>query len=433
MPTQPTPAPAATDTAAAAVRCARCGQPLSVDARYAGLPVKCLHCGADFTVAAGTPADSPGQARRRTDADGRGEADGDEYAYLVGYTPLGDYLDFMAAEAVGEAARDRKALAERWRAADDYRRARQREQRARAERAARPAGGSDAEWFTYVRRRQGAGGDAASDGDAARGDGIHTGNGHPPAPPAPAGDWPPGAQPLPAEMAPLVARVEADPVFRRAFTAVPVRVGWVELSSLVVFQRTVNLDHVRRLQRDLGPDPSPADVFRFCLPYDHPLPAYRVRSLPGRGGGDGAYVFTSDSNDLRFLESVLLDPARAGGFNAVGPVAGVVGLAVGFGSNYLNVIAARGRLVLNNGNHRAYALRDLGLTHAPCLVQEVKRRDELSVIASGRLRRHPERYLKDPAPPTLADFFDPQLAHRVRLARKGREVRVTFRVEETSL
>jgi hypothetical protein len=78
-------------------------------------------------------------------------------------------------------------------------------------------------------------------------------------------------------------------------------------------------------------------------------------------------------------------------------------------------------------------LRELGVTHAPCVVQDVTRREELKVVGGGRLRRDPDRYLGSPRPPMLKDFFDPTLSRRVRLVKKTRHVRVRFTVEEESV
>jgi hypothetical protein len=232
-------------------------------------------------------------------------------------------------------------------------------------------------------------------------------------------------------MQPLLPAVTSNPVFRRAFGTVPSRVALVELDALAVYQRTVNLEHVRRLREKLAPEPSPGALFQFCLPVEHPpgdLPPLRLRALD-----DDEFLFTCESSDLRFLEAVPLRPDQVTGYDAPGPVAGVIGLVVGFGSNFLNVIAAEGKLVLNNGHHRAYALRELGVTHAPCVVQEVTRREELKVVGGGRLRREPDRYLSGPRPPMLRDFFDPLISRRVRLVKKTRHVRVSFTVEEESV
>jgi hypothetical protein len=110
-----------------------------------------------------------------------------------------------------------------------------------------------------------------------------------------------------------------------------------------------------------------------------------------------------------------------------------VGLVVGFGSNFLNVIYSENKLILNNGNHRAIALRQMGITHAPCIVQEASRREDLKLIAGGRLRRDPDSYLKALRPPLLRDFFDERLTTRLQLMRKSRFVRVNFSVEEINL
>jgi hypothetical protein len=223
----------------------------------------------------------------------------------------------------------------------------------------------------------------------------------------------------------LVARIKADPFFQRAFAPLPFALAVVELDRLVVRQKTISLKQVRRLQEGLGPAPTPEDVFRLCMPFEHPTIPPRCEVLP-----DGAYDFVSPSNDLRFLEPVVLRPEQIHGYQPFGPVAAVVALAVGYGSNYLNAIAKDGRLVLHNGSHRAYALRDLGLSHAPCVIQHARTEEELMRVALGGLRRYPDVYLKEPRPPVLKDYFDPQLCRRVRLPQLQRHVQVRFTVDE---
>ncbi|MCZ7673842.1 MAG: hypothetical protein M5U34_45335 [Chloroflexi bacterium] len=107
-----------------------------------------------------------------------------------------------------------------------------------------------------------------------------------------------------------------------------------------------------------------------------------------------------------------------------------MGLVVGFGSNFLNAIAAEGRLVLNNGSHRAYALRASGITHVPCIIQQVSRREELLVIGSNELRQNPDLYLKAPRPPLLKDYFDPKLRKVFLVPRRNRQIKVSFGVEQ---
>jgi hypothetical protein len=233
--------------------------------------------------------------------------------------------------------------------------------------------------------------------------------------------------PVPAEMERLVALVQSDPIYQKAFANVRAELGWVELDRLVVRQNLLNLAHVARLKQGLGPCPSAEEIFRLCMPFDHITPQHRARS------GPNSFTFVSDSNDIRFLEAVVLRPEQVKDYQAHGPVVGIVGIVVGYGSNYLNVIAAENRLVLHNGCHRAYALRELGITHVPCVIQRVVDRKELDAVATGKLRRNPDAYLKDPRPPVLKDFFDPALRKTVPLARTVRQVKVRFTTEMTDV
>jgi hypothetical protein len=297
---------------------------------------------------------------------------GEDYLYLIVGATLREYLNFMTAEPVGAETADRSALATGWRAAHD--------RLAKLRRA-------EEDWADDVRPR-----------------------------------------PLPAALEPLAAQVAADPIFRSAFDALPTRPALVELDRLVVCQKTIHLAQVRRLRDRLGPDPSPEQVFRLCLPADHPTPGHRVARV-----GSDSVVFVCESDDLRFHESVVLAPHQVTGHRPFGPVAGVVGLVVGFGSGYLNVIAAEGRLLLNNGYHRAYTLRELGVTHVPAVVQEVKRADEFGAVGGTAFRRSPDFYLRSPRPPVLKDYFDPELRTTVRLTPTARHVRVRFTIEEVDL
>src|SRR5262249_4350786 len=133
------------------------------------------------------------------------------------------------------------------------------------------------------------------------------------------------------------------------------------------------------------------------------------------------------------LETVHLLPEQLKDYQSVGPVAAAVGLVVGFGSNYLNAISSESRLVLNNGHHRVYALRELGVTHVPCIIHHVQRREELNVVAAGTLLRNPDAYLKVARPPVLKDYFDARLCRRVHLVAVRKQVKITFTIEESEI
>ena len=219
----------------------------------------------------------------------------------------------------------------------------------------------------------------------------------------------PEIAPLSGEFADALPQLIADPIFQRCFNVVPTTIGMVELDRLIVFQKQINLNYVRDVQSKLGSTPSPADIFKACLPFDHPLPKVEA------GITGNSYIFLSPSNDLRILEPALLGPQQISGYLNRGLVAGVPGLMVGFGGNFLNAIYAEKRLVLNNGSHRAFALRDLGITHVPCIVQHATRREEFPIVFSS------------------PDYFDPKLRKLVDVPRRVRQVKVSFVVEQIDI
>lgn len=224
---------------------------------------------------------------------------------------------------------------------------------------------------------------------------------------------------------PLLTELLKDPLVHR-FDTVPTDVAFVELDRLVVYQKHIDLTYVERRKRQLGPDPSDEELFRSCLPYDHPHPPVKWSRMD-----EDSYVFMSPSNDLRFLGTMPLRAEDVPGQPHPGDVVTVIGLAVGFGSNFLNVIHAGNRLILNNGSHRAYALRAMGFTHVPCLVQHASTREELELVAPSAVRHDPEFFLERPRPPMLRDYFDAGLHKILRVHREVRQVRVRFSVSES--
>jgi hypothetical protein len=291
----------------------------------------------------------------------------EDYLYLVAGTPFEQYRDFLLKEVPDSEPNRLQRIAEQWRAASVY---------LLQLRLTEPA------WADH-----------------------------------------PEIRPLPPQLEPLADQVRSDPIFPKAFR-LPVKIGLVDLDRLVVRQEVLNLVQVERLKQRLGPAPDARQVFQTCLPVDHRAVSHHVQAV-----SSDTYVFTSESNDIRFLESVVLEPGQVPNLVSHGPIVGVLGILVGFGANYLSAIAAEGRIVLNNGTHRAYALRDLGVKEVPCLIQQAATRRELKSVAVGNLRKRADLYLKDPRPPVLKDYFDPRLYQRIRVPPVQRQVKIRFTVE----
>jgi hypothetical protein len=289
--------------------------------------------------------------------------------FLLGASSLGPFLQFVDDAAVEGAVPDRAALTSAWRAAVDH--------------------------YEELERTEA--------GIALEGD--HR-------------DLDPG-------LAALAAQVKSHPSYRRTFDTLPSSFGMVELDRLIVYQTSVTRNYVDELRARIGPTPDPAAVFRICLPLDVPPPPVQVQRA-----GPRCFVFRCESTHFRFREPALLTAHRGASRHDLEAVAGVVGLAVGFGSNLLNVVRVGNRYLLNNGYHRAYALRALGLSHAPCVIQTATHVDELQVVVNRRVAAQAPFFLESARPPLLKDFFDPKLCKVLPIRRRVRHIEIRFEISD---
>ena len=211
-------------------------------------------------------------------------------------------------------------------------------------------------------------------------------------------------RPLDRRLAKLAGALEKNAWFRASFDSLPYTIELVELDKLVVSQVHVETGFAGAISARLGAKPSPAELFRFCLPTERELPPVTIRRLAA-----DRYEFTSPSSDFREQAPRLLRPQDIAHLDLSGPAAAFFGVAVGFGSNFLSGVRSGSRVLLQNGYHRSYALRSAGITHAWCVIEHVTRKDELRLTANGAVAEDPEFYFAAKRPPILRDFFDPRI------------------------
>jgi hypothetical protein len=202
---------------------------------------------------------------------------------------------------------------------------------------------------------------------------------------------------------------------------VPVAFAMVELDKLIVTQTHVERGHHDAIAATLGKDLKKR--FEFCIPLERELPPVRMQRL-----SDSRWLFSSSSTDFRERTAMLLKGEQLKGIGVDGPVAAMLGLPIGFGSNFMSAVRSGKRIVLQNGYHRAYALRRVGITHAPCILEEVTRKDELKVGGDDEVNADPEFYFAQPRPPLLKDFFDDRFAKLLSVRQIDTVVEVEIKV-----
>jgi len=140
--------------------------------------------------------------------------------------------------------------------------------------------------------------------------------------------------------------------------------------------------------------------------------------------GPNTHVFSSPNSDLRFLGSFVKDLAPEDMKFAIGgglPAAAIITF-VGYGSAPINAFKVGNRIVLNNGFHRAYALRSLGVTEIPVLIQDIRNVQLEFPPAIAGLPR--EYLLQAPRPALVKDFFELDYAITLRVQERIRLVTV---------
>lgn len=230
--------------------------------------------------------------------------------------------------------------------------------------------------------------------------------------------------PVPAELDELRERYVANPVVMRAFAALPFDVKMINLDEVVVFQKMINLTYAKKLGASLQASMSAESLMKFSLGIDQVRPPVR-----GAPAAQNAFSFLSESLDLRVLDVSVLNPTQITGFTPQGQSERVIAIVVGYGTNALNLAHVNGRLILNNGSHRAYALHAAGFRQVPAVVQEISHVEELAFFPP--VKDNADVYLVNPRPPMLRDYFDRQLHTIIDVPRKLRHVRVVHMVEVT--
>ena len=222
---------------------------------------------------------------------------------------------------------------------------------------------------------------------------------------------------IPDDFTKPIEEITSDPLFQNTFATHAYAVAMVEIDKLIAAQRIVNPAYVQKLADQLDGDTSLGKLIEFCL-----SPRQTSEPIQHLELGPNVHAFTSPNSDLRFLgayrKAIGADDLRY----AVGgglPAAAVIGF-VGYGASSVNALMVNTRMFLNNGFHRIYTLRSLGVTHAPIVVQQVT---NVQLEFPPAIAGLPREYLLSlPRPALMKDFFAPEFVTAVRTKERIRMV-----------
>lgn len=232
----------------------------------------------------------------------------------------------------------------------------------------------------------------------------------------------PGVFPFPDGMKAHCEAFLGTPHVQREFDQVPVAFGMVPLAHLIVALPRLNGTTIAAHGEAIGAG-STTDLAlaQLCLPTDAPSPSLRL--LEQRS--DSA-TFFSDNHEACFLRARTV---AGGSPTGRGHVAQSLALELGIPGNVVNVIRYEGRLILNNGYHRAYALLQRGVTHMPAVVQLCRHWDDVLLVGSDDLHANKALYVESKRPPLLRDFADRRLCMHFAVPRSRKYIRIRYSIE----
>ncbi len=218
---------------------------------------------------------------------------------------------------------------------------------------------------------------------------------------------------LPDKATPHLDTVQKAPMFQQAFAGRDIEFKGVELRSLVAFQKFVDVDFCDQLGW-ASKGMESAATLKACIPERFPL-----ETLLHVNPQERSITFIS-----RQLNPTIIGLAVAKGDDG-NPVAQ---FTLGSNANYLQAVQYRGRVLLKNGYHRAYAMLAAGVTYAPCILMEGRGLLDTGAAREGFFGEH---LLYSGRPPLVRDFLNDAVAQDIRLRGVKKVVRI--RVDETVL
>jgi len=209
--------------------------------------------------------------------------------------------------------------------------------------------------------------------------------------------------------------VQASPRFPKTVGTLPWEFKLVEIGPLLAFQYHVQTDRANQLWLDSGGTTDIAALLRLCLPVGvneiQPGSGCDANPDPSNSEERGRVSFDSDNLNMRILAggNVGMDGAK------------IFWAGIGFGEATRLVQVARfgGRCYLKNGYHRCYRMRAEGVTHLPCIVQDVNAIAETGVRADGTTFNR--RFMQSANPP-VCGHYDKGYALTLRSPKRSIEL-----------
>jgi hypothetical protein len=236
-------------------------------------------------------------------------------------------------------------------------------------------------------------------------------------------------QDIPPKYSDYLSKLENSHSFKSAFNHLPAYFKVVEIDKLVALQNLVNLDYVNKLIKSMRKNPNFDELLDICLSDKKNVPETSEMCTQKH------VIYSSDNTDIRFLGAIPVSPDVIADKDVFigGIPAKALLLVFGYGSSPINVFNYRDRMFLNNGFHRVYALKMLGVKHIPVVVQNI----------TDPLLEMPERFVYNPELmnqissserlPLLQDLFNKDYIVDLKVKPKRKAVKLSWNIDYVTI
>ena len=216
----------------------------------------------------------------------------------------------------------------------------------------------------------------------------------------------------------------------------------VRIDYLLPLQYQINLEHIAELSKTIRPRMAEPALLDLCIDLRGEAdPSLMRQQFRTSQEGAGSAIFTSESEDLRLRAVECRDvyvheregrPLAETRAKAVVLMFGRGDPFVSAFSTYRMVAGPDGRavkrplIILNNGLHRAFALKRAGYTHMPCVVADLTPATEASYLMNWGPRLG---YLNLNRPPLVKDFLNSGLTSLISAPAKRSMLRLNWSSE----
>ena len=212
----------------------------------------------------------------------------------------------------------------------------------------------------------------------------------------------------------------------------------VKIDELIALQGFVNIDRANKLSTKISKNPTMSELIDFTIDLDRKPEIIHHHQI-----SNNAILFTTDNHDVRPGKiEVRQIPKNTEQENLDSDTIPAVVLPVTEGDAVISCLKTFNFVPMSNGTqkrnyylriqnglHRAYALRSLGIEYMPCLIIEPTSAVETNLITG---QWSPERKAQEISlrPPLMKDFFNPELTEIIQVRKTQLCIKVEWKIEK---